>query len=106
MGEIGYDRREYLYELRYVDLYLIEKGYNRRLRHPWTMARWETYHMMLAQCGSDGLKKAGINSQRDLLPLPWDGQTTDTDTGDMPTAEQIEQLRRKMREENARLQQQ
>ena len=72
MGEIGLQRQEYLYDLQYIDLLMIERGYERRHRHPWSIARWQTYHIMLSQCGGDSLQKAGISSASDLLPLPWD----------------------------------
>ena len=72
MGEIGTPRREYLYELRYIDLLMIERGYDRRHRHPWSIARWMTYNIMQAQCGSKAIQEAGINSINDLLKFPWD----------------------------------
>ena len=74
MGEIGTPRREYLYELRYIDLLMIERGYDRRHRHPWSIARWMTYNIMTAQCGSKAMREAGINSIEDLLKFPWDSE--------------------------------
>ena len=74
MGEIGTPRREYLYELRYIDLLMIERGYDRRHRHPWSIARWMTYNIMTALCGSKALREAGINSINDLLKFPWDSE--------------------------------
>ena len=74
MGEIGTPRREYLYELRYIDLMMIERGYDRRHRHPWSIARWMTYNIMTAQCGSKAMREAGINSIEDLLKFPWDSE--------------------------------
>ena len=75
MGEIGINRIEYLYVLNYTDLLMIERGYNRRQQHPWSIARWETYHLMLAFCGSKSLKEAGIHSPKDLLKFPWEDIT-------------------------------
>ena len=63
---------EYLYELRYTDLLMIDRGYDRRHRHPWSIARWMTYNIMTAQCGSKAMREAGINSIEDLLKFPWD----------------------------------
>jgi len=74
VGEIGTPRREYLYELRYIDLLMIERGYDRRHRHPWSIARWMTYNIMTAQCGSKAMREAGINSIEDLLKFPWDSE--------------------------------
>lgn len=72
MGEIGINRLEYLYELNNSDLLMIERGYNRRLQHPWGIARWETYHMLMAIGGSKWLNENGIHSPKDLLKFPWE----------------------------------
>ena len=72
MGEIGINRREYLYDLDFLDILMIERGYERRYRHIWSTTRWQTYYQMLMQCGSDKLREHGINGPTDLLPLPWD----------------------------------
>lgn len=69
---MGISRHEFYYELRWWEVMSIMRGYNRRHRHPWSIARWQTYNLMLAQCGSDALQKAGISSASDLLPFPWD----------------------------------
>ncbi len=73
VGEIGIQRKEYLFDIRYVDILQIERGYERRNRHMWSAARWETYHLMLSQCGSENLGKAGIHNPTDLIRFPWDG---------------------------------
>lgn len=103
MGEIGYNRREYLYELTNCDILLIERGYELRHRHLWSASRWETYHIMAAQIGTDGLKQAGIEKPADLIPLPGDKMATDDDDSgaNIPTQEEIERMRRQMMEENA-----
>ena len=74
MGEIGTDRREYLYELTYCDLILIERGYDRRHSHLWSTTRWETYHLMCAFVGGDKLAEKGIYKPQDLIKFPWDGE--------------------------------
>ena len=53
---------------------MIERGYDRRHRHPWSIARWMTYNIMQAQCGSKAMQEAGINSINDLLKFPWDSE--------------------------------
>lgn len=101
MGEIGIPRREYLYELTHCDMLMIERGYERRHNYHWAAARWETYHIMSAQIGTEAMKNAGINSPADLLKLPSDrASQSEYDGG--PTDEEIEQIRREIIEENRR----
>lgn len=83
--------RDYLYNLSMVDLLMIERGYHRRNIGMWSAARWSTYHIMLAFVG-DGLKKQGIHSPKDLLPLPWDEETTYTLPDEQYTEEDIREL--------------
>lgn len=72
MGEIGIPRLEYLYDLTYCDLLLIERGYNRRHRDLWGATRWQTYNLLCAFVGGDKLSEKGINSPKDLLKFPWE----------------------------------
>ena len=72
MGEIGIDRKEYLYDLTYSDLLLIERGYDRRCRQMWSAARWSTFYIMSSFAGSDNMKQNGITAPTDLLKFPWD----------------------------------
>ena len=102
MGEIGLPSREVLYELRWWEVRAILRGYNRRHRDAWSIARWQTYHLM-AVSGAD-LEKAHIYGPMDLIRFPWDnvkGDDTDSTTAGMPSAEEIEHLRELMRQENA-----
>lgn len=104
VGEIGIPRREYLYELDYLDMVQIERGYERRHRHAWSIGRWETFHLMAAFCGGENLQKSGIHTPVDLIRFPWDYSPNKAgdDESDMPTPAVVEELRRKMREENER----
>lgn len=102
MGEIGYDRLEYLYDLTFCDLLLIERGYERRHCHLWSAARWGTYYIMCAQVGGKQLAESGIHCPQDLLPLPWDMRHEEGSSTDMPTGEDVQRLRQLMMEENAR----
>ena len=95
MGEIGIPRQEYLFELRYWEILLIVRGYARRNRDLWSVTRWQTYSLLAVQAD---LKKAGIFSPTDLLPLPWDNDGEEVSPG--PTKEQIAELQRQMREYN------
>ena len=72
MGEIGIQRDEYLYDLTFTDLLLIEQGYERRQRHLWGAHRWSTYHMLAAFVGGDKLAEKGIHSPQDLMRFPWE----------------------------------
>jgi len=49
------------------------------------------------------MKKSGIHSPKDLMPLPWDKSEADDDgdPGDIPNEAEVERLRQLMREENA-----
>lgn len=104
MGEIGIPRREFLYDLNFTDLLMIERGYERRHRHLWSSTRWQTYHLMSALAGSDALKKAGIHSLADLISFPWDNIQLDDDGEpvNLPSEADVERLRQMMREENAK----
>ena len=54
--------------------------------------------------GMVDLSKAGITSPLDLLRFPWDTEgDDDSPASDMPTKEEIEQLRKELNEHNARL---
>lgn len=72
MGEIGINRCEYLYDLKFIDLLLIERGYARRNRDTWSASRWSTYNIMAAFVGGNKLAEHGIHGPADLLKLPWD----------------------------------
>lgn len=100
MGEIGIPRREFLYELALKDIILIERGYHARNRHLWSATRWQTYQMMCVS-GAD-MKKAGIYTPRDLIKFPWENEREEQEeTGNMPTAAEIEAMREEMRRINA-----
>ena len=97
VGEIGIPRREYLYELQYIDQIQIERGYERRNRHIWSISRWQTY--MLMSVSMVDLKKAGIYKPTDILKFPWDDN--DEEAGNLPDDNEIARLRQMMIEENA-----
>ena len=75
MGEIGINRKEYLYDLTWCDIILIERGYYRRNRDLWSSARWSTYYIMSSFVGSEGMAKSNIHSPKDLLQFPWEKKT-------------------------------
>lgn len=97
VGEIGYNRHEYLFELDYCDILLISRGYFRRTREMWSATRWQTFYLMSVSMAD--LKKAGIYRPSDLIKFPWE---KDEPEGNMPSQADIEEMRRMMREENAK----
>lgn len=105
MGEIGINRLEYLYELSWLDLILIERGYDRRCRHLWSATRWQAYELMSAQMGGQQMRENGIHTPLDLIKFPWEKQDNDGGggSGNMPDAATIAQLRQMMMEENAKV---
>jgi hypothetical protein len=97
VGEIGYNRHEYLFELDYCDILLISRGYFRRTREMWSATRWQTFYLMSVSMAD--LKKAGIYRPSDLIKFPWEKDELE---GNMPSQADIEEMRRMMREENAK----
>ena len=72
MGEIGFPRREFLYDIRWWEARRIIKGADARMHQLWSATRWEVYCLMAAQKGSKGMREDHINSPRDLLTFPWE----------------------------------
>ena len=96
MGEIGLPLNDYLYRLSYADLLLISRGYENRKRDLWSATRWQTYNLMLVSMAD--IKKAGINSPKDLMPLPWDENGEEEQV--KITEEEIKRMREDMRRMN------
>ena len=97
MGEIGYNRQEYLYDLTYCDILCIERGYYRRNREMWAAIRWQTYNLMCVSMAD--MKKAGIHKPTDLLQFPWEKEKSEPSS--MPTEADIAEMQAMMREMNA-----
>jgi len=74
VGEIGLDRREYLFDIMYWELVLILRGYSHRHREEWSMTRWMTWNLMSAQVGKEGMQGAGLFKTTDLIKFPWEKQ--------------------------------
>lgn len=97
MGEIGYDRHEFLYDLKLWEINAIIRGYRRRSRSVWESSRLNAFFIMSA---FSDLKKAGINYDTDLIRFPWETEeqiAASTTISD----EEIERMRELMRQENA-----
>ena len=101
VGEIGYNRLEYLYELEYWEIVLIVRGYSVRNHDLWSATRWQTFNLMCVSMAD--LKKVGIYRPTDLLKFPWEKELPESSGGYTgPTKAEIEEMQRIMREENAR----
>ena len=70
MGEVGYNRNEFLHELRWWEIKAIIDGYRKRERTYLLMTRWSTFMIMCT--GMADLKKAGIQSADDLMRFSWE----------------------------------
>ena len=66
MGEIGISWRDYLYELTYCQLTLIDRGYRRRHRANWEQAR------LIAYCAAHAMGGKNIPTIEKWMPLPWE----------------------------------
>ena len=100
VGEIGFNRHEFLYDLKLWEIRCIIKGYRNRAHTQWESVRLGAFFVMSAMTD---MRKAGIHRDTDLIKFPW--ETLRIETGDQPTPEQVQQLRELMRQENAKLEQ-
>lgn len=95
MGEIGIDRKQFLYELPLWEIKLIISGYRKRERTYLLMTRWATFMQMCT--GMADIKKAGINSAEDLIKFSWEKED---DEDNKPSDDEVEEMRRMLQEEN------
>ena len=72
MGEIGLDRREYLFDIMYWELVLIDRGYAHRHREEWSMTRWATWYIISSQSSKEAMQEAGLFKITDLITFPWE----------------------------------
>lgn len=96
VGEIGFPRREYLYEISFWETRRILRGYRNRYRNMWSAIRWHAFNIMNAMPYTD-LQKAGITKPTDLIRFPWD--TVDNDILDDDEIEDMRQLLNDMNKE-------
>lgn len=97
VGEVGISRKEFLYDLKLWEVRSIIKGYRCRSHAIWESARLNAFFSMSAMAD---LRKSGIHRDTDLIKFPWEKKI---EPGDQPTMEQVEEMRRLIREENERL---
>lgn len=90
VGEIGIPRREYLYELRHVDILLILQGYFNRKHSDWEQARFIAYHVRYCM----GVKQGEtVPDVKRWHPFPWEQDTT---PHNLPTPEEEKELQEDM----------
>ena len=95
VGEIGVDRRTFLYEMSFWEIKRVVRGYGSRLEKKISNTRMLAY-LITAYNGMTDLKKAGVYNIHDFYPLPWDDLAQD----EHPTTEEIDALRRKLHDFN------
>ena len=95
MGEIGYNRHEFLYDLKFWEIRCIIKGYRNRAHTQWESVRLGAFFIMSAMTD---LRKAGIHRDTDLIKFPW--ERMQVDISNQPSKEDVERLREMMRREN------
>lgn len=99
MGEIGIQRREFLYDLRFWEVRRIVRGYRNRDR---------LKHQLMAECAFAAMfsnRDPKGKTVRDIFPSLFQDDDPDaTDSAPIDDKE-VARLRQMMREENARLQQ-
>lgn len=95
MGEVGFPRKEFLYELKWWEIQAIIDGYRKRERTFLVMTRWATYMQM--STGMADLSKAGIHEPQDLMRFSWEEETDHS----LPlTEEQQQAIREQLQAEN------
>lgn len=94
MGEIGISRHEFYYEVRWWEVKAIIRGYNARHHAGWEQARLVAYNAHYCM----GAKNTPpVVSE--WIKFPW--EKSSESSGDAISMKEAEELRRKMREENA-----
>ena len=94
VGEIGYNREEFLFKLKWWEVKAILNGYRRRERTYVETVRWQTW-VIISTLG------AKINIPKDLRELPWDDE--DEETMQPITEDEKNELQREMEEINKHL---
>ncbi len=70
MGEIGFPRLEFLYELRWWEVKSIIRGYNARHHHGWEQARLVAYNARFCMGSKDPLPTV-----TEWIKFPWEKET-------------------------------
>lgn len=67
MGEIGFPRREFLYDIAFWEVRRIIKGYRKRSQTFCEMLRWQTWWYLQPH-----VKKDSIRKPAELATFPWE----------------------------------
>ena len=81
MGEIGRDRREYLYDMSYCDILLIQRGYRRRNILQYQLQRLQAFGAFFCMSGTN-------KTPQDFISLYID-RYIDEDEEWLPDKEQV-----------------
>jgi len=92
VGEIGQPRTDYLYEMTYIEILLIVKGYFRRNHSGWEQARLVAYNARYCM-GS----KEPPPPVSEWLPFHWEKETQ---AAPAPTEEEVDDLKDLLSEMN------
>ena len=77
MGEIGFPRLEFLYELRWWEVKSIIRGYNARHHHGWEQARLVAYNARFCMGSNDQLPTV-----TEWIKFPWEHEPSKPITED------------------------
>lgn len=95
MGEIGRDRREFLYEMQQWEILLITRGYFRRFHQSWEQTRLIAHQVHYCM----GLPKGQIaKTPTEFIPFPWEKEEDNTP---QITDEEVAELQAEMAAINA-----
>ena len=88
MGEIGRDRHEYLYEMTYCDILLIQRGYRRRNILQYQLQRLQAFGAFFCMSGTQ-------KTPQDFIPLYIDRYIDDDDLPQL-AEEEIKEIQAEM----------
>ena len=95
MGEIGFPRREFLYEVAFWEIRRIVKGYRMRQRTFCDMMRWQTWYLLQPHVKSNTIRKP-----EDLATFPlWEKEDEDEVKHNEDDVREMRELIRKKNEE-------
>lgn len=102
MGGIGISRHEFLYELTLWEIKAIQEGWQLRNKDVWEASRLATFYLMSAMPYTD-IRKAGIYRETDLVKFSWEKKEQEVDDKNMPSKEEVENIKKMIAEENAKI---
>lgn len=97
VGEIGRDRREYLYEMPYWEILLIQRGYRRRNILQYQLQRLQAYCSFFAMGGNKDHKEP-----HEWLPMYFD-RYKDRNNSRVISDEEYDEIQAEMAAINAKI---